>query len=61
MISIIHVSSLSLRKTSVTYRGGGHVFTTVWDFRLVGVVGTADHWAGGRKAVAPHYTATGFT
>lgn len=45
----------------LTDRGGSHVFAAVWDFRLIGVVGTADHRAGGRKAVAPHYTAAGFT
>lgn len=44
-----------------TYRGGSHVFAAVWDLRLVGVVGTADHWAGGREAVAPHHAATGLT
>lgn len=50
-----------LRRNSVIYRGGSHVFAAVWDLRLVGVVGTADHWAGGREAVAPHHAATGLT
>jgi len=48
-------------EASVTHRGGGHVFAAVWDLRLVGVVGTADHWAGGGEAVAPHHAATGLT
>lgn len=48
----------NLRRTNC---GGGHVFAAVWDLRLVGVVGIADHWAGRWKAVAPHYTATGLT
>ncbi len=50
-----------MRRKSVIYRGGSHVFAAVWDLGLVGVVGTADHWAGGREAVAPHHTAAGLT
>lgn len=46
---------------SVTYCSGSHVFAAVWDLRLVGVVGTADHWTGGRQAVTPHHTAAGLT
>lgn len=44
-----------------TDRGGSHVFATVWDFRLVGIIGTADHWAGGREAMASHHAAAGLT
>lgn len=50
-----------LRGKPVTHRGGSHVLAAVRDLRLVGVVGTADHWAGGREAVAPHHAATGLT
>lgn len=46
-----------LKSKCVTYRGGSHVFATVWDFRLVGVVGTANHWTRGRQAAAPHHAA----
>lgn len=42
-----------------THRGGSHVFASIWYLRLVGVVGTADHWTGGGEAVAPHHAATG--
>lgn len=44
-----------------TDRCGSHVFAAVWDLRLVRVVGTADHRAGWREAVAAHYTAAGLT
>ena len=52
---------LYLWRKSIIYRGGSHVFAAVWDLWLVGVVGTADHWAGGREAVAPHHAAAGLT
>lgn len=44
-----------------TYCSGSHVFAAVRDLRLVGVVGTADHGAGGGEAVAPHHAAAGLT
>lgn len=53
--------SASLMSRSNTNRGGSHVFAAVWDLGLVGVVGTADHWAGGREAMASHHAATGLT
>lgn len=43
----------------VTHRGGSHVLASIGYLRLVGVVGTADHRAGGGEAVAPHHAATG--
>lgn len=46
-------------QTSVTHRGGSHVFASIWYLGLVGIVGTADHRAGGGEAVAPHHAATG--
>lgn len=60
-VSIFWVSqpSSNLSSNSVIYRGGSHVFASIWYLRLVGVVGTADHWAGGGEAVAPHDAATG--
>lgn len=49
------------RRKPVIYHSGIYVFAAVRDFGFVGVVGTADHWAGWREAVAPHYAATGLT
>lgn len=45
----------------MTYCGGRHFLATVWDLRLVWIVGTADHGAGGGEAVTPHHTAAGLT
>lgn len=50
-----------VRHMLVTDRSGSHVFAAVRYLGLVRVVGTADHWAGWRQAVAPHHTAAGFT
>lgn len=39
--------------TPTTHRGARAVLPPLWDFCLVGVVGTADHGAGGGQPSAP--------
>lgn len=43
----------ALPPAPATHRGARAVLPPLWDLRLVGVVGAADHGAGGRKPAAP--------
>lgn len=60
-VSELILAEQRLKQNQDTDRGGRHVFAALWNLRLVGVVGTADHGAGWRKAVAPHHAAAGLT
>lgn len=43
----------ALSPAPATHRGARAVLPPLWDLRLVGVVGAADHGAGGGKPTAP--------